>query len=139
MDLKVDQKVDLIIGVETSLGFTVLIDEQFEGLLYKNEVYRELAEGEKTEGYVKNIREDGKIDVSLRAQGFKQTINPDVEKVLEKLKSNKGELMLSDKSSPESIKFQLEMSKKAFKRAIGHLYKEKKISIEKDKIILKLS
>ena len=136
MDFEIGQKVDLVIGTQTDLGYTVLIEEQFEGLIYRNEVFRELVEGERTSGYIKNIREDGKIDVALQPQGFKNAISSDVAKVLERLKQNHGVLQLSDKSSPESIKFHLEMSKKAFKRAIGQLYKQKKIRISENKIEL---
>ena len=136
MDLEVGQKVDLIIGIRTALGYTVMIDEEFEGLIYKNEIFKELAEGEKTVGYIKNLREDGKIDVALQPQGFKNSIQTDVDKIIARLKSNGGVLQLSDKSSPESIKFHLEMSKKSFKRAIGQLYKQKKIKIESDRIQL---
>ena len=136
MELEIGQKVDLIIGIESSLGFTVLINEEREGLIYKNEVFREIEEGEKTVGYIKNVREDGKIDVVLQPQGFRNKIQTDVEIILDKLQSNNGELNLSDKSSPESIKFHLQMSKKAFKRALGQLYKQKKIKILEDKIEL---
>ena len=137
MDFEIGQKVDLVIGTQTDLGYTVLIEEQFEGLIYRNEVFRELVEGERTSGYIKNIREDGKIDVALQPQGFKNSIKTDVDKVLQRLKENRGTLMLSDKSSPESIKFHLQMSKKAFKRAIGKLYKERKITLSEDGIELK--
>ena len=136
MDLKVGDKVDLIIGLQTHLGFTVLINEQYEGLLYKNEVFIELEEGMKLKGFIKKIREDERIDVSLQPQGFKNVIDLDVEKIYKKLKE-KGTLMLTDKSSPESIKFHLQMSKKAFKRAIGNLYKQKLIEIKEDRIELK--
>ena len=74
MDLKVGDKVDLIVVRNTSIGFTVLVDGEYEGLLYKNELYQKIAEGEKLVGYVKKIREDEKLDISLQAVGFKQTI-----------------------------------------------------------------
>ena len=134
MDLEVGQKVDLIIGVETALGYTVLINESYEGLIYRNEIFMPLEEGFKTSGYIKSIREDEKIDVSLQPIGFKKTIDVDKEKILTKLNENKGVLNLSDKSSPESIKFHLQMSKKAFKRALGGLYKEKKVVVFPDRI-----
>lgn len=135
MDLKVGDKVNLVIGTESHLGYTVLIDEEFEGLLYKNEVFTELEEGFKTVGYIKKIREDERIDVSLQPQGFRNVIDADVEKILTKLEEKKF-LLLTDKSSPESIKFHLQMSKKAFKRAIGSLYKNKKIVLKEDRIEL---
>lgn len=136
MELQEGDKVDLIIGVRTPLGYTVLINETEEGLLYNNEIFTDIEEGMRTEGFVKKLREDGKIDVSLRKQGFKNVIDSDVEKVLAKLKE-KGFLLLTDKSSPESIKFHMQMSKKAFKRAVGSLYKSKIIELEKDRIVLK--
>ncbi len=133
MDLKEGDEVALVIGVRTPLGYTVLIDETYEGLLYANEVFSDIEEGFRTKGYVKKIREDEKIDVSLRPQGFENVIDSDVEKVLEKIKE-KGFLLLTDKSSPESIKFHLQMSKKSFKKAIGNLYKQRKIEIFHDRI-----
>lgn len=136
MDLKQGDKVDLIIGLQTALGYTVLINEQFEGLLYANEVFSDLEEGMRTSGYVKKIREDEKIDVSLRPQGFKNVIDNDTEAILKKLKE-KGFLLLTDKSSPESIKFHLQMSKKAFKKAVGSLYRQKIIELKEDRIELK--
>ncbi len=129
MDLEVGDKVSLIIGVETHLGYTVLIDEEFEGLLYRNEIFQELRENQRIAGYIKNIREDGKIDVSLQPQGFRNVITLDTEKVVEAIYDNDGFLPLTDKSSPEEIKRELLMSKKAFKRAVGNLYKEKVIVI----------
>ena len=137
MELEIGQKVDLVIGAETALGYTVLINESEEGLIYRNEVFQPLEEGTKIEGYIKNIREDGKIDVSLQPQGYRNTIDLDKDKLLDKLRQNRGMLMLTDKSSPESIKFHLQMSKKAFKRALGSLYKEKKVVILADRIELK--
>lgn len=134
MDLKVGDRVAIVIGVETALGYTVLIDESVEALIYRNEIFKPLEEGQKTVGFIKNIREDGKIDVSLQPMGYRNTIEGDKEKLLAHLQKNGGSLNITDKSSPESIKFHLQMSKKAFKRALGALYKEKKVLIFPDKI-----
>ncbi len=137
MDLQEGDKVQLIIETETNLGFTVLIDEEYDGLLYRNEIFQDLEEGMEVTGYIKTLREDGKVDVSLRPQGFRNVINSDVDKVLHKLEaSREGFVLLTDKSSPESIRFQMQMSKKAFKKAVGNLYKQKRISIESDRIVL---
>ncbi len=135
MDLKEGEQVTLIIGVQTPLGYTVLINEAYEGLLYKNEIFTDIEEGLKVPGYIKKIREDERIDVSLRPQGFENVIDSDMDKIITKLKE-KGFLLLTDKSSPESVKFHLQMSKKAFKRAIGSLYKKKMILIREDRIEL---
>ena len=134
MDLEIGQKVAIIIGTETALGFTVLIEESMEGLVYKNEVFSDLEEGVSTTGYIKNIREDGKIDVSMRPLGYRNTIEDDISKILHHLDQNNGTITLTDKSSPESIKFHLQMSKKAFKRAIWSLYRDKKINLYSDRI-----
>lgn len=136
MELEIGQKVDLIVEEETSLGYIVLIDDDYEGLLYHNEVFEPLVEGSQKVGYIKNIREDGKIDVSLQKQGYKNVIHTDKDKILQRLKENRGEVMITDKSSPEAVKFQFQMSKKAFKRALGALYKEKKVQILEDRIKL---
>ncbi len=135
MELQEGDKVDLIIGVKTALGYTVLINETLEGLLYANEIFLDIEESTRTTGYIKKIREDEKIDVSLKPQGFKNVIDNDVEIIFRKLQE-KGFLLLTDKSSPESVKSHLQMSKKAFKRAIGSLYRQKKIIFKKDRIEL---
>jgi predicted RNA-binding protein (virulence factor B family) len=137
MNLKEGDKVHLVIETETGLGYTVLINEEFDGLLFRSEVFQPLEENMEVTGYIKNIREDGKIDVSLRPQGFRNVIDTDVEKVLNKLKeSREGFLLLTDKSSPDAIRFHMKMSKKAFKKAVGNLYKQKLITIEADRIVL---
>lgn len=135
--LKEGDKVRLIIETETGLGYTVLINEEFDGLLFRSEVFQDLEENMEVSGYVKNIREDGKIDVSLRPQGFRNVIDADVEKVLAKLTaSREGFVLLTDKSSPDAIRFHMKMSKKAFKKAVGNLYKQKRIVIREDRIEL---
>ena len=135
MELQEGDKVEILIKVETPLGYAVLINETYEGLLYNNEVFSDIEEGFRTTGYIKKIREDDRIDVSLRPQGFRNVIDSDTQNLLDKLEE-KGFLLLTDKSSPESIKFRLQMSKKAFKRAVGSLYKLKQIRILEDRIEL---
>ncbi len=135
--MKVGDKVDLIIGRISKLGFTVLIDREYEGLLYKNELYVKLAEGDEVVGYIKKLRDDGGIDVSLQPIGFKKTLVENEIKVLDALKkTEEGFLPLHDKSSPDDIKYQMNMSKKAFKSTIGGLYRLKLIVIESDGIRL---
>ncbi|WP_298883545.1 DNA-binding protein [uncultured Polaribacter sp.] len=137
INLQEGEKVQLVIETETRLGYTVLINDEYDGLLFRSEVFQDLEEDMEVVGYVKQIREDGKIDVSLRPQGFRNVIDGDVEKVLEKLKnSREGFLLLTDKSSPDSIRFHMKMSKKAFKKAVGNLYRQKLITIEPDRIVL---
>jgi predicted RNA-binding protein (virulence factor B family) len=137
MNLKEGDKVQLVIETETGLGYTVLINEEFDGLLFRSEIFQALEENMEVTGYVKNIREDGKIDVSLRPQGFRNVIDSDVEKVMTRLKNSKdGFILITDKSSPDSIRFHMKMSKKAFKKAVGNLYKQKLIIIAEDRIEL---
>lgn len=137
MDLQIGDKVELVIEKETALGYVVLINEEFEGLLYRNEIFRDVEVDMEIDGYIKNIREDGKIDVSLKPQGFDNVIKSDAQNVLDKIESSKeGYILLTDKSSPEAIKFQMQMSKKAFKKAIGNLYRRKRIVILEDRIEL---
>lgn len=136
MELKVGDKVNILIGRASGLGVMVLINEIEEGLIYRNEIFQPLIEGEKMEGYIKMIREDGKIDISLQPQGFKNIIDLNMEKVLERIKAHNGFLPMTDKSTPEAIKRELEMSKKSFKSAVGGLFKLKKIIIREDGILL---
>ena len=135
MELEVGQKVSLKIVQETALGFSVMIDQEHEGLLFRSEVFQDIEEGMEIDGYIKEIREDGKIDVSLRPQGFLNVIDSDSDKILAKLQKD-GFLLLTDKSSPDSVKFHLQMSKKAFKKAIGNLYRRKLITLGDDRIEL---
>ncbi len=134
MDLKVGDKVDLIVVRNTAIGFTVLVNEEFEGMLYKNELYQKIEEGQKLVGFIKKIRDDEKLDVSLQAVGFKHTIVKNEIAILNALRKNDGFLGLHDKSSPDEIKYQLGMSKKAFKSAIGGLFRQKLIIISEEGI-----
>lgn len=128
-------QVDLFIIRVTQLGYVVLIDNETEGLLFKSDVFQPLQKGDQVKGYIKLVREDDKIDVSLRPQGFRNAIDADCDKILTILKTDKV-LKLTDKSSPEEIRSQLNMSKKAFKKAIGFLYKRKVIILHEDRIEL---
>jgi len=134
--MKEGDKVALIIGHESPLGYSVLIDEEFEGLLYRNEVFQDLKEGQRIDGFIKKLREDGKIDVALQPQNFKKSIQSLTKRLLDRLESNNGVLNLSDKSAPEEIQEQLQMSKKNFKKAVGNLYKQKVIHLSENSIEL---
>lgn len=135
MEYEIGDRVMLSIQRATDLGYVVLIDDEFEGLLFRNEVFQPLSRDLEVRGYIKNIREDGKIDVSLRPQGFLNVIDADCDAVMAALKQQ-HRLMLTDKSAPEAIKRELNMSKKAFKKALGFLYKRKLILILDDCIEL---
>lgn len=128
-------KVELIMMNESELGWNVVINKKYIGLVYTSDVYKKLYPLSEEEGYIKTIREDGKIDVSLQPEGF-ENIDEFRQKILTKLDENFGLLHLSDKSSPEEIKAELQMSKKNFKKAIGGLYKDKIVDLSNDKIKL---
>ena len=135
LTLNEGDEVELMIANQSSLGINTIINGQYKGLLYHNEVFTDIKPGDLLKGYIKKIREDNKIDVSLQKQGY-GNIEPNSELILEKLKENNGFLSLNDKSDPELIKAQLNMSKKTFKKAIGTLYKQKLIRFEDDGVRL---
>jgi uncharacterized protein len=129
------QETEADIFEETDLGYKALIEGNFEGLLYKNEVFQPLNIGDRIRVFIKKRREDGKLDLQLLPIG-REKYEEGAEKILEVLKIRKF-LPLHDKSSPESIKELLGMSKKHFKQSIGQLYKAKKIVIKEDGIALR--
>ena len=133
---KAGDKVDLIIAGQSELGWNVVVNKKYLGLIYTSDVFKKLYPLSDEMGYIKTIREDGKIDVTLQKQGFVQNIDEFKQKILDKLEENYGLLYLTDDSSPEEIKEELQMSKKNFKKAIGGLYKENVIEILEDKIKL---
>ena len=135
-ELKLNRQVDLIIFGFSKLGARVIVDQKYSGLLYRNEIFETLRIGDKHTGYIKKIREDGLIDVALQPQGFQASTDDARRVILDALMAEGGFLPLHDKSSAESIKESLCMSKKVFKKTIGGLYKEKKISIKDDGIRL---
>ena len=126
-------KVKLIIGGKTDLGFKAIINDLHWGLLYDNEIFQPLRIGKKIDGYIKQVREDGRLDLIL-TRGSKNTVNNFADKLLAQLEKNNGFIPLHDKSTPELIQRTLGVSKKTFKATIGNLMKKGKLSIEKDGI-----
>ena len=135
VDFEVGQKVSLIIADKTELGFKAIVNNTHWGLLYQNELFQPLKRGQKLDGYIKQTREDGKIDLNLNQPGYGKVVSL-TDDILNKLKANNGALMLSDKSPPEAIYATFGVSKKVFKQAIGALYKKQLISIDKNGIKL---
>jgi uncharacterized protein len=135
-DLELGQEVEVLICDETDLGVRVIVNNKFWGLLYHNEIFQNLSEGQKTIGYVKTIRlEDHKLDITLKKEGMAE-VKDARSLIIEALHDANGFLPLNDKSAPEVIYEELEMSKKVFKKAIGNLYKDKMITIKRDGIHL---
>lgn len=135
LGLKYNEEVDLMIADKTDLGYNVIINNEFVGLLFYSDVHKDLRYGSYITGFIKNIREDGKIDVSLQRQGYKN-VEASLQKILDKLEKNNGYLNINDKSDPEVVRGAFGMSKKTFKKAIGALYKQRLIEIKNDGIHL---
>jgi predicted RNA-binding protein (virulence factor B family) len=126
-------KVKLMIGGKTDLGFKAIINDKHWGLLFDNEIFQPLRVGRIVDGYIKNIREDGRIDLSLSRTG-EGKVNDFADKLLAHIAENGGFSPLHDKSSPELIQRTLGVSKKTFKATVGNLLKKGKVTIEKDGI-----
>jgi len=129
------EEVDLLIDRESELGWQVVINDRHTGLIFSDKIFKPLRKGDKVKGFIENIREDGKIDVSLQKQGYSQVEDSQVL-LLKKLQENNGVLHLTDKSDPKLISQKLGMSKNVFKKCVGALYKQRKIKIESDCIVL---
>ncbi len=127
------QEVDIIVVTPSELGFRVIVNEEFWGTLYENEVFEKLKIGDRRKGFIKKLREDQRLDVSLQQPGVGE-IDRSGNQILEAIKANDGFLPLTDKSAPELIYETLKMSKKNFKRAIGSLYKKRLVLLEKEGI-----
>jgi predicted RNA-binding protein (virulence factor B family) len=128
--------VDLLIMQKTDLGFTAIVNQKHEGLIFENDILGKLNIGDKVKGYVKHIRDDNKLDISLQPIGFENFNDPNCKMILDKLATHKGFLPTTDKSTPEEIYEYFGLSKKAYKKAIGTLYKERKITLAPDGIKL---
>ena len=133
--LKKGQQVELLIASKSDLGFKAVIDGHSLGLIFHEELSQPLNFGDRIKGWIKNIREDGRIDLSINTLDAK-TRDVLSQTILEKIKLSGGKLALSDKSSPEDIYREFKVSKKNFKRAISGLYKQRMIHIEPEYIEL---
>jgi hypothetical protein len=134
---KKNEPIDILVTKKTDLGYKVIVNNAIWGLIFRSDAYRPLRIGQKTTGFVKTIREDGKVDVILRKAGL-EGLNDAAEIILEKLeKADNKTLFLTDGSDPEAIRLTLNMSKKMFKKGVGMLYKNSLIELEIDRIILK--
>ena len=130
------EEVDLIVANLTELGWNVIVNEIHKGLLYKDDVFQKLHVGDRLKGWVKKTRPDGKIDITLQRPGYR-SIEPNAQELLNILEIKGGFLGLTDKSSPKEIEKEVQMSKKSFKRALGNLYKQRKVDLKNNGIYLK--
>ncbi|PWL31952.1 S1-like domain-containing RNA-binding protein [uncultured Roseivirga sp.] len=136
--LEEGQQVKMVIWQRTDLGYKVVINGQFVGLIYNNEIFEKIKLGDNKRGYIKRIREDGKIDASLQKQGY-EAVTDSSDDILQAIESNGGSLPLGDKSTPEEIQEHFGISKKNFKRVLGGLYKAGKIEIFDHEVRLKMA
>jgi predicted RNA-binding protein (virulence factor B family) len=126
--LSAGEKVDLLIYGMTQIGIMAVVNNRYCGLLYRSEVYAPLAIGSRTTGYISRIREDGRIDLTLKSPGYR-SVGGSGAGILEILKNKGGFIPCHDRSSPDEIRRVFSMSKKEFKKAIGGLYKSGRIII----------
>ncbi len=135
--LQEGDEVALLIAERTELGLKAVINHRSWGLLYGNELFRDLRKGQQVTGYIKRIRADDKIDLTLEKPGFSRNRLDSVgEQIVERLRAGGGELPLTDKSPPEEIYATFGVSKKVFKQALGALYKQRRITLHDDGIRL---
>ena len=134
-DFKPWQAVSMLVYQRTDLGLKAVVDNRALGLLYKDEIFKQVRVGETHSGFIKRLRHDGRIDLALQPQS--KQLQPDLtEYIMQYLNDNDGVCSLSDKSSPEAIQSMFQVSKKNFKKALSTLYKQRRIVIEADQITL---
>ena len=129
------QSVELVIGDRSDLGYKAMINNSQRGMLYHNEVFQLLRKGQHIKGFIKKLRDDGKIDLCLQKPGHEK-VDEVSEKIIDKLKESGGFVSITDKSPPEIIYSLFGVSKKTYKKAIGSLYKKRFIIIENEGIKL---
>ncbi len=129
-ELKENQKVDVLVLSKTPLGYKVIIENLYEGMLFENEIFEELKVGDRKIAYIKKIRKDGKLDLALQPIGKKATGDVFEQKVLELLKEKNAFIALNSKSDAEEISKVFAMSKKSFKRTLNSLIEQKKVVLE---------
>lgn len=134
-DLAAGEKVELVVALRTDLGFKAVVNNRYWGMLYGDEVFEPLRIGDRREGYIKRLRSDNRLDVSLAPPGYAK-VDGASALVLRRLEMAGGFLPLGDNSSPESIHAEFGISKKVFKQAIGALFRQQRIVIEEDGISL---
>ena len=132
-----NEEVEILVWKPTPLGYKVIINHAHTGLIYKNQIFRPIHVGERLRAWVREARDDEKIDLSLQPMGYRNVIESTEAVLLRALHLHSGFLGLTDKSDPEEISEILQMSKKNFKKAVGALYKQQRIELEATGIRLK--
>lgn len=129
------EEVDLLVWQKTELGFKVIINNEYGGLVYEDQVFQHLQTGDRVKGYIHTIRPDGKIDVTLQRTGRQHTLDFS-DTLLEYIRAHEGICAFGDKSDADSIYREFHVSKKVFKKAVGDLYKKHLITVEPTKLTL---
>ena len=127
------QEVDLLVASESPIGYRVIINNRHWGMLYRNQLFRPIAVGDRTKGYVRKLTEDNRIDVSLQPEGFAQ-VKDSAEVLLQLVRDNGGFLPLNDDSAPEEVNRLTQTSKKVFKRSLGMLLKRGAVTVDEQGI-----
>ena len=135
-DFKENQEVDILVIGFNDIGIDVIVNGEYSGMLYRNEVFKVIEAGDRAKAYVKKVREDGKLDLALQPQGYRAVVPTAADTILDALKYYNGFLAVNDKTTPAEIERQFHMSKKTFKKAIGSLYKARIIKVEDSGITL---
>ena len=128
LEINQGDEVNLLVSGETEIGFKVIVDNKHYGMLYKNELFKTISIGDQLKGYLQRIRKDNKLDITLNSANLSD-VESLANKIYERLLKEKGTIHISDKSKPEEIYNEFQVSKKAFRRAVGLLYSGKKIVI----------
>jgi len=135
LEVKKGDKVDLLVFSKSELGMSVIVNHKHQGLIHMNEIFKPVSIGDRIIGYVKTVREDNKLDITLQPIGYRQYIDGHMALLAKRLQNGGGFLPLTDKSSAEEIHAEFGISKKAFKKALGALYKERVVRIEEAGIV----
>jgi predicted RNA-binding protein (virulence factor B family) len=136
IELEVNQEVNLLITNESDLGVNVIINNTYSGMIFRNQIYKDIMIGDHMKGFIEQVRSDGKIDVSLRKKGMKN-LEAGAQIILNELRASNGFIALTDKSTPEEIQSILQMSKKNFKKSLGILYRNKQVLLKKEGVLLR--
>ncbi|MDB4161803.1 S1-like domain-containing RNA-binding protein [Bacteroidia bacterium] len=132
LELEEGQEVNILMYKRSELGMNVIINGMYQGLIFKNDIHKPVQVGDERKAFVKTIRPDGKVDLTLEPQGYRNVIDKATQGVLDILEKEGGHFKFHDKSDPDDIRKVFQMSKKAFKKALGNLYKSKIVILEKD-------
>ena len=135
VEIKPGDQVDLLVSGETEIGYKVIVNNKHYGMVFKNEVFQKIEIGDKLSGFLQRVRKDDKMDITLNSSSLSD-VEVLANKIFERLLKEGGKLNFSDKSAPEVIYKEFQVSKKAFRRAAGMLYKERKIIITPEDITL---